>query len=50
VIRGAAAWALGRIATGEAIAALKAHRDDLDLAVRGTVATALAADRSGETR
>ena len=49
VIRGAAAWALGRIATAGAIAALEAHRDDPDLAVRGAIATALAACRPRET-
>jgi epoxyqueuosine reductase len=45
VIRGAAAWALGRIATEEALDALRGHRDDPDPDVCAVVDRALAASR-----
>jgi epoxyqueuosine reductase len=41
VVRSAAAWALGQIATKEARSALEARRDDPDSSVRATVARAL---------
>lgn len=42
VIRGAVAWALGRIATEEALRALETYRDDPDPRVRSVIARALA--------
>jgi epoxyqueuosine reductase len=42
VVRAAAAWALGRIATDDAHTALIRHRDDADEAVRATVRRACA--------
>jgi epoxyqueuosine reductase len=41
IVRAAAAWALGQIATEAALAALEARRDDRDPDVRTTVARAL---------
>jgi epoxyqueuosine reductase len=43
VIRGAAAWALGRIATQEAHAVLVSHRQDPDPAVQAEIARSLSA-------
>jgi epoxyqueuosine reductase len=45
VIHGAAAWALGRIATDEALAALEAFRNDPDLSKREAALAALARGR-----
>ncbi len=42
VVRGAAAWALARIGTGEAVDALVRHRDDPDPAVSGPARSAIA--------
>ena len=44
VVRGAAAWALGRIGTAEALRALESARDDPDPAVRAAVARARGAE------
>jgi HEAT repeat protein len=41
IVRAAAAWALGQIATEAALAALEARRDDPDPEVRATVTRAL---------
>jgi epoxyqueuosine reductase len=46
VVRGSAAWALGRIGTSEAIALLEAHGDHPDPATRQSIARALEAHRA----
>ncbi len=48
MVRAAAAWALGRIATDAALAALTRHRDDADEAVRAAVDRACAGEPDPE--
>ncbi len=49
-IRASAAWALGRIASHEAMASLERHRDDPDPLVQDAVQAALATDHEYEKR
>jgi epoxyqueuosine reductase len=41
IVRSASAWALGQIATHEALDALRNAQDDMDLGVRDTISRAL---------